>query len=176
MAFNGLNRKIIFAGKFSKWNLHLTTRTIFTELHQEELTQPDIKCRNRPFLAGSNSPNFPEYVSKDVNKYFKGLKLLDTMSNHLIKDIGYKFREYIDSNIEQHSAFLLQGLPFNGVNEFQEFIAGMDYDPLIYDAGTSARSAVADRLYTSSDEPPEISIESHNEMSYLETFPSKVVC
>jgi len=51
----------------------------------------------------------------------------------------------------------------------------MDYDSLIYDAGTVPRSVVADRLYTASDERPEISIESHNEMSYLETYPSKVL-
>jgi len=137
------------------------------------LTQPDIKCRDRPFLAGCSSPYFPEYVSKDVNKYFKGVKLWNTNTNHPIKDIGHKFQQCIDSNIDQHSAFLLQGLPFSVVNEFQELISGMDYDPLIYDAGTAARSVVADRLYTASDEPPEISIESHNEMSYLEAFPSR---
>jgi len=103
------------AGKLSKWNLHYITRTIFTELRQEELTQPDIKCRDRPFLPGSDSPNFPEYIPKDINKYFKGVKLANTYSNHLIKDIGHEFRQYIDSNIEQHSAFLLQGLPFNSI-------------------------------------------------------------
>jgi len=174
MTSNALHKRFLMAGKLSKCNLRNATRTIFTELRQEELIQPDIKCRDRPFLAGANSPNFPEYISKDINKYFKGVKLSNANSNHRMKDIGHEFRKHIDSNIDKYSAFLLQGLPIKGVDDFQEMISGMNYSPVIYDAGTASRSVIADCLYTASDEPPEISIESHNEMSYLEKYPSKV--
>ncbi|XP_066913813.1 dapdiamide synthesis protein DdaC-like [Clytia hemisphaerica] len=151
------------------------TRTIFTELEQKELNQPRIKCRNRPYLAGAKSDKFPEYISMSVNKYFSGIKLKDPKNTPHMKDIALEFRKHIDENLKTHSAFLLKGLPTNGVDEIQDFISGMEYKSFYYDAGNAARSSVGEYLYTASDEPKDVSIEPHNEMAYLETFPSKIM-
>ena len=150
------------------------TRTIFTELEPTELNQPRIKCRNRPYLAGAKSDKFPEYISMSVNKYFSGVKLKDPKDAPHMKDIALEFRRHIDENLKKHSAFLLKGLPTKDVDNIQDFIAGMDYKSFYYDAGNAARSSVGEYLYTASDEPKDVSIEPHNEMAYLETFPSKV--
>ena len=149
--------------------------TIFTELLPAEISRPLIKCRDRPYLAGSKSKNFPEYLSDKVNPYFQGVKVNERSMSLPIQTIGEHLREFIDKNIENKSAFLLRGLPYEGIHGFQDLIRSMNYESLIYDAGIAARKDVAESLYTASDEPPEISIEAHNEMSYLEKYPSKVI-
>ena len=45
---------------------------------------------------------------------------------------------------------------------------------MAYEAGSGYREKVVEKVYTASDEPPEFSIEPHNEMSYLSIFPTRV--
>ena len=160
----------------TKIRVGFQNRTIFTQLRQEEIHQPVIRCRDRPFLAGGDSEKLPEYLPREINKYFCGLKVdEEPHGKNNLKDIGKEFRRYIDENLNQYSAFLLKGgVPSASMEDFNKLISAIDYKPYFYDAGTAARSTVGDFLYTASDEPPEISIEPHNEMSYLETQPTKV--
>lgn len=159
------------------YSIRQLQRTIFTELRPEELTQPVIQCRNRPFLAGGDSNKLPEYLSRDVNKYFTGIKVAESNSGRKattdVTEVGKEFRRYVDDNITNYSAFLLKG-GIENAEDFGSFVSGVGYKSYFYDAGTAARSTVGDYVYTASDEPPEISIESHNEMSYLEKQPTKV--
>lgn len=156
--------------------INIRARTIFTQLQANEITQPLIKCRDRPFLAGGHSKKLPEYLPMEVNQYFCGIKVDERLRRDTtVEDVGKEFRRYIDANIHQYSAFLLKNvLSKPNVEDFNTLISSIGYQSHFYDAGTAARSTVGDVLYTASDEPPEISIESHNEMSYLKNQPNKV--
>ena len=155
----------------------IQSRTIFTQLYPGEITQPLIKCRDRPFLAGGHSKKLPEYLPREVNQFFTGIKVEEGLQKETkVEDIGKEFRQYIDANIDRYSAFLLKGaLSVPTIEDFNKLISSIGYRSHFYDAGTAARSTVGDVLYTASDEPPEISIESHNEMSYLKNQPNKVL-
>ena len=45
---------------------------------------------------------------------------------------------------------------------------------MVYTNGSGFREPLNELVYTASDEPAVFTIEPHNEMSYLDTFPSKV--
>ena len=45
---------------------------------------------------------------------------------------------------------------------------------MVYTNGSGFREPLNEFVYTASDEPAAFTIEPHNEMSYLDTFPSKV--
>ena len=45
---------------------------------------------------------------------------------------------------------------------------------MTYRYGSAFRQPAIGDVYSASDEPKEVCIEPHNEMSYLKTFPAKV--
>lgn len=153
----------------------------FKELSKEEILRPLIQCRNRPFLAGGHSQNLPEFLNRNVNKYFKGIKLVSpsslspSLSNEDFASIGENIKGYVDQHLPNYSAFLIKGIPMTESLHFHKLIEGMDLKSIVYDAGNASRQNVGGYIYTASDEPKEVSIEPHNELSYLEdNYASKV--
>jgi len=145
----------------------------FTEIESLEEQQPTIKCRNRDFFAGSTSSNLPETLPKFVHKNFKAITV--NKSNEGLAELGGKLYPFIENYIDQsYSAILIKNLPIKEAKDFNALVAGFEYKPMNYEAGNGFRDKVVGTIYTASDEPPEFSIEPHNEMSYLFTFPKRV--
>ena len=149
----------------------LGTRTIFSEVSEDDLNTPLIPCRNRSFLPGSPSETFPDYLSNKPNNGFKGIRVSNKFGLH---EAGKKLRKFLDANLIDHPAVLVRSLPITNAEDFYAFGKALGYQPMAYLGGTGFRQTVVGEVYSASDEPKEYTIEPHNEMSYLTTFPKKV--
>ncbi|XP_065656062.1 dapdiamide synthesis protein DdaC [Hydra vulgaris] len=129
--------------------------------------------KNRPFLAGSTELGMPEYLSHHSNKNLLVVRCNDT-NNVTLCDAANKFRFYIDENLSQYSAILFKKLPIKTESDFNLFMSHSGYKSIAYVAGNASRSKLVGEVYETSNEPADLSIEPHNEMSYHVTFPRKI--
>lgn len=84
-------------------------------------------------------------------------------------------REYLGSQLERWGAVLFRGFAQRGQDEFQAAIAAMGIELMEYVEGATPRTRVGDRIYTSTEFPPEHAIALHNELSYVHTWPMRVM-
>jgi alpha-ketoglutarate-dependent taurine dioxygenase len=73
--------------------------------------------------------------------------------------------------LRTHGAVLLRGFPVAGIDGFDQVVRSMSGAPLTYSERSSPRSAIKDRIYTSTDYPPDEEIFLHNENSYQSSWP-----
>jgi alpha-ketoglutarate-dependent taurine dioxygenase len=85
-----------------------------------------------------------------------------------------RHRDYLADKLSLHGAILFRGFKMQGVNDFAEFVEAVSGGLMEYRERSSPRSQVGDRVYTSTDHPPDQSIFLHNEHSYAQTFPLKL--
>lgn len=83
-------------------------------------------------------------------------------------------RAGLEERLLRHGALLFRGFGAAGIEGLQAFVRAVCGDLLEYRERSSPRSAVADRVYTSTDYPPEQPIFPHNEHSYARRFPLKL--
>jgi alpha-ketoglutarate-dependent taurine dioxygenase len=85
-------------------------------------------------------------------------------------------RDLIDARLRQHGALLFRGFPVDRASAFSDFVRASSETVVEYDEPTTPRTRVsgADRIYTSTDYPPEERILPHNERSYSRTVPLKL--
>ena len=84
--------------------------------------------------------------------------------------------EYIKKNLTDRQAILFRGIPAETAEDFLALTQGMRGKPLSYEGGGVPRPKELknSEIYFSSAEPGAYTIELHNEMPYLKTFPRKV--
>jgi alpha-ketoglutarate-dependent taurine dioxygenase len=87
---------------------------------------------------------------------------------------AHRHRELIADKVSLHGAILFRDFNTQGANDFAEFVEAVSGDLMEYRERSSPRSQVSDRVYTSTDHPPDQSIFLHNEHSYARTFPLKL--
>lgn len=83
-------------------------------------------------------------------------------------------RDFIESRLTTHGAILFRDFKLKTVSEFEQFVRAVCGDMLEYRERSSPRSAVGERVYTSTDHPEDQSIFLHNENSYARTLPLKL--
>jgi len=83
-------------------------------------------------------------------------------------------RDFIESQLLKYGAILFRGFNVGTVEDFEQVVSAISGEPLKYTERSSPRHEVGDRIYTSTDYPPEQSIFLHNEHSYSRTFPMKL--
>ena len=86
-----------------------------------------------------------------------------------------KQREYIQELLLKHGGVLLRG--FNDIQDaaaLEEFLHVLSDDLLDYVYGSSPRSLIDGKIYTSTEYPAHQSILLHNEMSYSRAWPMKI--
>ena len=171
-----LNPKTNLICSVIRRTLHMTKiveSQFFTELTSVEDQQPTIKCRNHKFLSGSKSINLPETVRKFTHKNFKVISV--NQCNEDLTEMGKQLQPIIEDYLDQSfSTILIKDLPIKEAREFNALVEGFGYVPMSYEAGSGNRENIIGVVYTASDEPRDFSIEPHNEMAYLPTFPTRV--
>ena len=71
------------------------------------------------------------------------------------------------------TALFYRNLPLQNMADFQLFIQGLDYK--FFEHGvTGYRTPLGSHVYTASDDPCQVTMEPHNEVSYSPVFPKKV--
>lgn len=83
-------------------------------------------------------------------------------------------REALESHLAASGAVLLRGFGVSSVAEFQGVIQSLYGQLLGYSDRVQPRSLVSDKVYTSTEYPPDQRIELHNESSYAHTWPLRI--
>jgi alpha-ketoglutarate-dependent taurine dioxygenase len=83
-------------------------------------------------------------------------------------------REHVEALLLRHGALYFRGFEPMTVEDFERFIRAVAGEPLEYGEPTSPRSAVAGRIYTSTDYPAAQRIFLHNENSYANVWPMRL--
>lgn len=83
-------------------------------------------------------------------------------------------KRLIESRLYRHGAVLFRGFDVRSSGHFETLVEALSDQPMEYRERSSPRSQVGDRIYTSTDYPPDQTIFPHNEHSYSRTFPLKL--
>jgi hypothetical protein len=72
----------------------------------------------------------------------------------------------------KYGALLFRGFDVRTADEFREFVRGFSEKEFFnYAGGASPRSAVQENVYNSTEYPPDLALELHNELSYSRKYP-----
>jgi alpha-ketoglutarate-dependent taurine dioxygenase len=77
-------------------------------------------------------------------------------------------------HLRQHGAVLFRGFSVGGVEVFEDILRELSGELIDYSYRSTPRSVVANKIYTSTEYPPDRSIPMHNEMSYSRQWPRKI--
>ena len=80
----------------------------------------------------------------------------------------------LDTQLKQTGAVLLRGFDVTSAQAFHDVAAALSPRLLDYVGGDSPRTALGDRIYTSTEFPPALEIGLHNELSYTRAWPERV--
>lgn len=83
-------------------------------------------------------------------------------------------RDFIESHLLQEGAILFRNFGVRTVAEFEQFMEAVSGPLLEYSYGSTPRSQVSGRVYTSTEYPSDQDIPLHNEMSYSRSWPMKI--
>ncbi|XP_077864986.1 dapdiamide synthesis protein DdaC-like [Saccoglossus kowalevskii] len=138
-------------------------------------TYTPSRLAGRPYLPGSNTPNFPEFLGKPSTAFPLVLTPEESDSKVEIDDWAMASRKEMDNSLENAGAILFRGLPLTCADDFSKFVDHLGFQSLKYRGGAGRRHQVADYVMTASNEPREFTIDLHTEMSNLGYWPSKLL-
>jgi hypothetical protein len=128
----------------------------------------------RKHLAGADSPNFPATL-KPFQFDFPHVLYHPPISGNDLKTVGSQFKRGLLSAVEEYKAVLIRGLPVKTGEDFALFYSGLELKSMAYLGGVSkGRDSVKGDVFLSSRDPPEFTIEPHQEMSYSKNYPDLV--
>jgi alpha-ketoglutarate-dependent taurine dioxygenase len=81
----------------------------------------------------------------------------------------------IEEYLLLHGGILFRNFSLNRVEDFEAFVTSVSGDPLEYRERSSPRSQVKGNIYTSTDYPAEQRIFLHNENSYQQSWPLRIL-
>jgi alpha-ketoglutarate-dependent taurine dioxygenase len=84
-------------------------------------------------------------------------------------------RESIESRLVEHGAILFRGFEVSSAEQFQQFASAVSSELLEYQERAAPRLKISDKVYTSTEFPPDQIIPLHHEMSYSHNWPSKLL-
>ena len=83
-------------------------------------------------------------------------------------------REFITTLLPKYRAVLFRDFQLTSELEFEQFIKAISEGLLEYTYGSTPRSHVSGKIYTSTEYPADQAIPLHNEMSYAAQWPMKI--
>ena len=87
----------------------------------------------------------------------------------------HEHNEFFKSNLLNHGGLLFRNFPIHDVEGFSELVKALDTGKFIsYIGGDSPRNIVKDGIYTSTEAPPSVKIPLHNELSFVNKYPSHI--
>ena len=154
-----------------------------TQLYDKE--PPEIILSQKPYLAGSEHPDFPnvlsyanhddlETLSLDNNKVSSRSKFTDIQ----IACIAEEINQVLSEQLVSRGAVLFRNLGYYVPDSiaFSKLISGLG-ERMPYIAGMATRDEMekSPGVMNASDDPEECTLEPHLEMCYREEMPSKCV-
>ncbi|MEU1394438.1 MULTISPECIES: TauD/TfdA family dioxygenase [unclassified Nonomuraea] len=84
-------------------------------------------------------------------------------------------RQRLDGWLDEHGAVLFRGFDLSSAERFQDLVSVAAGEPLEYRERSTPRTAVHDRVYTSTEYPASEHIPLHCENSYAHTWPLRLI-
>jgi amino acid adenylation domain-containing protein len=110
----------------------------------------------------NNDKGFPLVVQPNVD----GLLLAEWLRDN---------ETFIADQLRTTGAVLLRGFNINSVEAFEKISLVLGKEQLKYMDQSSPRSLVAEKIYTSTDYPADQVINMHNELSYSQDWPMRII-
>lgn len=118
---------------------------------------------NLPITGAIDEPAIPgQSLPLLIRPAAESVDLLELVGEH---------RELLRGRLAVHGGILFRGFSGVSVDTFHQLIVAISGSPLKYQERSSPRHEVGNRIYTSTDYPPEQAIFLHNEQSYNLTWP-----
>lgn len=83
-------------------------------------------------------------------------------------------RDLIEQHLLKNGAILFRGFAVDSVERFNSMVQVLCPNLMSYTEGATPRTTLKDKVYTSTEFPPEYSIALHNELSYVTTWPMRI--
>ena len=170
------SRKITIYLSSSQLSTSTVTSSIFEPIPKEQLvTKFKSRLRDRQFLPGATEGGFPGFLAEPRDLFPLGVQV-NNSSQSSLAELTAKCMEYVEENFSRCPAILFRGLPAKTAEDFSTIAQAIPGKTLTYEGGTAFRTEIdkGAGTYTASIDPPNYTIEPHNEMSFNELFPSKV--
>jgi alpha-ketoglutarate-dependent taurine dioxygenase len=84
-------------------------------------------------------------------------------------------RDLLQTKLIKHGGILFRGFGLRTQTHFEQFIRAFAVELMHYMEGATPRTELGDKVYTSTEFPPERSISIHNELCYVATWPMKIM-
>lgn len=150
----------------------------FKQLTAEEISpKQEYNIAGRKWLPGSQGEGFPKYLNKAKEGFPFACEVLPN-NKHSLSDWAKKASQVINKYLPKHGAMVLRGLPLTSNEAIAEFSKALPFKPMSYPSGGAGDKDLHDDealVYTASNEPPEFTIELHNELGYLPIDPVRKV-
>jgi len=161
--------------------LSATCRNYSSQIFQQDSScqsGPCIPLAGREYLAGSDDRSCParlEYATQDNYDLFRLSQGQDWLT---LADVASEISEVVRSHLSNKGALLFKGL--SGVikdNPDFSAMAAKQGEKFSYTAGFATREEFGDApgVMAAADDPPEVTIEPHLEMSYNKEMPGKIM-
>jgi alpha-ketoglutarate-dependent taurine dioxygenase len=82
--------------------------------------------------------------------------------------------ELIERELQRHGGLLFRGFGLDTQSAFERFLAAAGLELMHYTEGATPRTKLSDKIYTSTEYPPDQHIALHNELTYVTTWPMKI--
>jgi alpha-ketoglutarate-dependent taurine dioxygenase len=93
-------------------------------------------------------------------------------SLQFLLDLAKAEKDFFLAEMLKYGALLFRGFDVRTADEFREFVRGFSEKEFFnYAGGASPRSAVQENVYNSTEYPPDLALELHNELSYSRKYP-----
>ena len=139
------------------------------------MTKFKSRLKDRPFTVGSTGEGFPEFLGEPRESFPHGVHVNNPHQSSLA-ELAAKCMEYVEENHAHHPAILFRNLPAETAQDFSTIARAIPWKGMTYEGGASYRKQIDESVgtYTANDDPDEVTINPHNELSYTEVYPSKV--
>ena len=139
------------------------------------MTKFKSRLKDRPFTVGSTGEGFPEFLGAPTESFPHGVQVNNPHQSSLA-ELTAQCMEYVKENHAQHPAILFRNLPAQTAQDFSTIAKAIPWKPLTNEGGAAYRQQIDKSVgtYTANDDPGDITIDPHNEMSFTKVYPSKV--
>ena len=100
-----------------------------------------------------------------VRPNFKDVDLMSWVSNNV---------DLLEQELLEHGGILFRGFNLGKQSHFEEFLKAISIPLMHYMEGATPRTELGNKIYTSTEFPPERTISIHNELCYVTTWPMKI--
>ena len=83
-------------------------------------------------------------------------------------------REFLEQSLNNYGGVLFRGFDLRTQVDFEQAVKSMSVELMHYMEGATPRTQLSENVYTSTEYPSNQSIELHNELSYVVTWPGRI--